>query len=224
MQLALYDLGLVDFLHAWDFQKHIAAKVEAGAIDCALVACQHYPVITLGRQAKRANILLSDAALKEKGIDVFVIERGGDVTYHGPGQITLYPILDLNHFKKDIHWYLRTLEEAVIDFLADFGVLAQRRAGLTGVWARDRKIASIGIAIKRWVSFHGVSINIKDNDLAHFTFIRPCGMDVAMTSLETELKRNIEISDIKESMFSKIKDVFEVNSALSSDKAPERAH
>lgn len=205
MQFEIFDLGLIDFRKAWDFQKEIFLKVRDGYIPSALILCQHNPVITLGRSRKRDNILISEAELKNKGIEVYDIERGGDVTYHGPGQLTVYPIFDLHYFNRDIHKFLRYLEDMVINLLTDFGINAIRYPGLTGVWVGKEKIASIGIAIKNWITFHGLSINIKKNDLDNFRLIRPCGLDTEMISLECLLGREVEVDSIKDKIISKFK-------------------
>ena len=145
--------------------------------------------------------------LKAKGVEIFQIERGGDVTYHGPGQLTAYPIFNLNYLKKDIHLFLRQLEKVVIDLLSDFGVMGLRQPGLTGVWVNKNKIVSIGIAIKNWITFHGLSINVKKDDLNGFRMIKPCGLDIEMTSLEIETGRDIGIETIKENLIAKFKDI-----------------
>lgn len=208
MEFKVFDLGLVDFKRAWQIQKEIFKEVKNAHIDSALIICRHYPVFTLGRQGQRENILISQEELSAKQIQVYEVERGGDVTYHGPGQITLYPILNLNYFKKDIHWFLRKLEDVAIDFLSEWGIAGQRQTGLTGIWVGQQKIVSIGIAIRNWITFHGLSINVKKDDLDNFKFIRPCGMDIKMTSLETILSRDIEIDIVKESLIHKFRDVF----------------
>ena len=125
----VFDLGIVGYLQAWEFQKKTHQKVKEGDYPSGLIVCRHYPVITMGRQAKNENILLSPQELNEKGIQVFQVERGGDVTYHGPGQLTIYPIFNLHYLKKDIHWFLRQLEEVVIAMFGELGVKAQRIAG-----------------------------------------------------------------------------------------------
>ena len=191
MDIRVFDLGLVDFPRSYEFQKHVFNKVRSGSIQSALIVCRHRPVITLGRSADKFNII------NTSGIPVYPIERGGDVTYHGPGQITIYPIFNLALFKKDLHWFLRELEQAAIDFLAVFGAKGERKDGLTGVWVDEEKIASIGIAVRNWISFHGISINIKDDDLSGFRQIRPCGMDIEMTSLETVLGREVDMEEVK---------------------------
>lgn len=210
----VFDLGLVDFKEAWQFQKKVFEDVKSGLFKSALILCQHYPVVTLGRQALKENIRACEYELKNMGIDVYKIERGGDVTYHGPGQVVAYPVFNLNWFKKDIHLFLRQLEEVIIDFLSDFGIRGLRYKGLTGVWVDGKKIASIGIAIRNWITFHGLSINIKKGDLENFGLIRPCGMDIEMTALEKVLDRDIDISELKESLIQKFKTVFLIQKPL----------
>lgn len=208
MEFKVFDLGLIDFKSAWGIQKKIFADVKAGLINSAVLLCRHYPVITLGRKADKKNILVSDNELKTKGIAVYEIERGGDVTYHGPGQITVYPVFNLWFYKKDIHLFLRQLEKVVIDLLSDFGIIARRHQGRTGVWVGEEKISSLGITIKDWISFHGVSINIKKDDLINFGLIRPCGMDIQMTSLENILQRDVEIENIRDRLIELFKGNF----------------
>lgn len=208
MEFKIFDLGLVDFKSAWGIQKEIFGDVKTGVINSALVLCRHYPVITLGRRADKKNILVSAESLKTRSIAVYEIERGGDVTYHGPGQITVYPVFNLRFYKKDIHLFLRQLEKIVIDLLADFGIIARRYQGKTGVWIGERKISSIGITIKDWITFHGMTINIKRDDLNNFSLIRPCGMDIKMTSLEDVLQRDVEIGNIKDKLIEFFKGTF----------------
>jgi lipoate-protein ligase B len=211
MEFKIFDLGLVDYFYTWQRQKEIFNDVKIGLLESGLILCQHYPVITLGRQAKKENLRVDTTELRSRGIGIYEIKRGGDVTYHGPGQLVAYPIFNLNYFKKDIHLFLRQLEEAVINLLADFGIQGLRYTGLTGVWVEQQKIASIGIAIKNWITFHGLSINIKKDDLENFRLIRPCGMNIKMTSLESVLGRDVEINSIKETLIPKFRDVFEAN-------------
>lgn len=206
MRFKVFDIGLTDFKRAWDFQKEIFRDVKNGLLDCALIVCRHQPVITLGRNAKEENIKASQEELKKLGIGIYALERGGDVTYHGPGQLIAYPVFNLNYLKKDIHLFLRQLEEVIINLLSELGIKAVRRANLTGVWVNDNKIASIGIAIKNWIAFHGLSLNIKNDDLANFQLINPCGMDIKMTSLETVLDRDIEMDSVKKRLIQKFRD------------------
>ena len=197
MKLKVIDLGLADYFQVWSLQKDILAKVINNELRAALILCRHPPVITSGRKVSAASFKAASSEIFAKGIKLYNIERGGDVTYHGPGQLTVYPIINLCYFKKDIHWFLRELESLVISSLGDFNLRCQRREGLTGVWLKNKKIASIGIAIRHWVTYHGLSINIKKDDLANFNLIRPCGMDIEITSLEDVLGRDVNIEEVK---------------------------
>lgn len=208
MGFKVFDLGLTDFKEAWQFQKEVFWQVRAGLEDPALIFCRHYPVITFGRQAKSENIKATAEELSAGGIMVHQVERGGDVTYHGPGQLTIYPVINLSYFKKDIHWFLREIEGVVIGWLSGFGVSSQRRLGLSGVWVGREKIASVGIAIKNWITFHGISVNIKEDDLANFKLIRPCGMDTRMVSLETLLGRPVDILKAKDDLIANFQELF----------------
>ncbi|MCK9602882.1 MAG: lipoyl(octanoyl) transferase LipB [Candidatus Omnitrophica bacterium] len=208
MEFKTLDLGLVDFQEAQDAQKKIFLDVKSGALKSTLILCRHHPVITLGRQADKKNILISPKELKKREIPVYEIERGGNITYHGPGQIIAYPIFDLNYFKKDIHLFLRSLEKVAISLFTDFRVKAAALPGLTGVWINNKKAASIGIAVRNWITFHGLSINIKKNDLFNFQLIRPCGMDITVTSLEEALDKDVRIEAVKEKIIHKFKGIF----------------
>jgi len=185
--LRVTDLGVVRYGDALDLQRRLAQDRLAGTrADDMLLLLEHPPVVTLGRSSKTTSMPVPVAALERRGIEVFEIERGGDVTYHGPGQLVGYPILDLQRHKPDLHWYLRQLEEALIAALATFGIPAERNAGLTGVWTRGRKIASIGIHVRQWVTWHGFALNVT-TDLSGFDVIVPCGIpDVVMTSVARE--------------------------------------
>ncbi len=179
--LEVVEGGTVPYRAALDWQRQLADDRIAGRLtQDVLLLLEHPPVVTLGRNS-RAEHLLQPA-----GVDVFEVERGGDVTFHGPGQLVGYPILDLRAYKQDLHWYLRTLEQALIDALGILAIPAERNPGLTGVWTRGRKIASIGIHVKQWVTWHGFALNVT-TDLTHFERIVPCGIrGVEMTSVERE--------------------------------------
>lgn len=168
------------------YEAQIARRnlVETGKAGEALYLLEHTPVFTLGRKADEAHLLKSRDALANMGIDVLEADRGGDVTYHGPGQLVAYPILDLRRRRQSIPWYLRKLEEVIIGFLAEYGLEGGRIEGYTGVWVEGAKVAAIGIGIHNWVTFHGVAINI-DPDMSHFQLIVPCGIpDKPVTSLK----------------------------------------
>lgn len=207
MEFKVFDLGLVDFKEAWHLQKEVFNEVKQSRLNYALILCRHYPVVTLGRRADKRNILVPEEELRQRNIGICQIERGGDITYHGPGQITAYPIFNLNYLKKDIHWFLRRLEDAIINFLSEYGIKGQRQIGLTGVWVAGKKIASIGIAIRNWITFHGLSINIARDDLTNFGLIRPCGMDIEMTALEAVLNRELKLDTLKQSLIQHFKGI-----------------
>jgi lipoyl(octanoyl) transferase len=174
--------GLVPYAAALDWQRSLAqARIEGQLAHDVLLLLEHPPVVTLGRTARGAHVLHPD------GVDVFAVERGGDVTYHGPGQLVGYPVLDLAGHRRDLHWYLRTLEQALIGALAELGIFAERKPGYTGVWTRGRKIASIGIHVKQWVTWHGFALNVT-TDPRDFDRIVPCGIpEVVMTSIAREV-------------------------------------
>ena len=172
--------GRVPYRAALEWQRALAQERLAGRCNDLLLLLEHDPVVTLGRIAETSHLLHPD------GIDVVEVERGGDVTYHGPGQLVGYPILDLTLYRQDLHWYLRTLEEALIDGLGTLGIAAGREPGRTGVWTSGRKIASIGVHVKRWVTWHGFALNVT-TDLGAFDRIVPCGIPgVEMTSVARE--------------------------------------
>jgi len=179
--LEVIEAGTIPYAEALDWQRQLAEDRIAGRLPHdVLLLLEHPPVVTLGRNSHVGNLL------EPSGIEVFEVERGGDVTFHGPGQLVGYPILDLSAYKRDLHWYLRTLEQALIAALAVLDIPAERNAGFTGVWTRGKKIASIGIHVKQWVTWHGFALNVT-TDLAHFDRIVPCGIQgVEMTSVERE--------------------------------------
>jgi lipoate-protein ligase B len=185
--LLVRELGLVSYGEALDLQRRLAQERIAGTIPDTLLLLEHPPVVTLGRGWKSSSLPVEPDALRARGIEVHEIERGGDVTYHGPGQLVGYPIFDLQQHRTDLHWYLRQLEEALIVALGDLGIPAERNAGYTGVWTAGRKIASIGIHVRQWVTWHGFALNVT-TDLSAFDLIVPCGIqDVVMTSVVKQL-------------------------------------
>ncbi|TKC60341.1 lipoyl(octanoyl) transferase LipB [Pedobacter hiemivivus] len=208
------DWGLTDYQEAWRkqeeiFDQTVALKIQNRTNNTQLktpnylIFCEHPHVYTLGKSGKPENLLLDDAALLAKGATYHKINRGGDITYHGPGQLVGYPILDLDNFFTDIHLYLRTLEEAVIYTLADFGIIGGRYPGFTGVWIdadneRARKICAMGVRCSRWVTMHGFAFNV-NTDLDYFKNIVPCGIDDKdVTSMQRELDYVIDMEDVKE--------------------------
>ncbi len=192
----LIELGLTPYQHALGLQRRLAALRAEGRLGDLLLLLHHPPVITLGRGGRRAHLLVEDSCLAALGIEFFEAERGGDMTYHGPGQLVGYPILDLAGYGRDLHRYLRLLERVLIETLAAFGVGAGRRMGRTGVWVEDKKIASIGIHVTRWVTRHGFALNV-DMDLSPFGLIVPCGIRGAgATSMAQELSRPVAIDEV----------------------------
>src|SRR5438093_1191732 len=179
--LEVVEAGLVSYGEALEWQRELAEDRIAGRLSHdVLLLLEHPPVVTLGRNSHAAHLL------RPAGVEVFEVERGGDVTFHGPGQLVGYPILDLKAYTQDLHWYLRTLEQALIDALGLLDILAERNPGFTGVWTRGRKIASIGVHVKQWVTWHGFALNVT-TDLSHFDRIVPCGIQgVEMTSVQRE--------------------------------------
>lgn len=189
-RLLVIDLGVVSYADALALQRNAAHARLAGSLaDDLLLLVEHPPVVTLGRSTKAGNMLATPEQLAARGVELFEVERGGDVTFHGPGQLVGYPIIDLTQHTQDLHWYLRQLEEVMIRTLAAFDVPAARNPGKTGVWVEDRKIASIGVHARQWVTWHGFALNVT-TDLSYFDVMIPCGIqDVVMTSVERELLR-----------------------------------
>jgi lipoyl(octanoyl) transferase len=218
-------LGLIDYKEAWDYQE----KLLKEAVDLKiafrngqtteiprnyLLFCQHPHVYTLGKSGKQEHLLLNEEQLKAHQATYYKINRGGDITYHGPGQLVVYPIFDLEQFFTDIHKYMRLLEEAVILTLTDFGIKSGRVEGLTGVWIegdtnRARKICAMGVKCSRWVTMHGIGFNV-NTDLNYFSHIIPCGIeDKAVTSMQQELGHKIDIEEVGTKLLNHLSDLFE---------------
>jgi len=189
-RLIVQDLGRRAYGEVLELQRALCRQRIAGEIDeDILLLVEHDPVVTLGRGTRADSLPLSKPELERRGVEVFEVERGGDVTFHGPGQLVGYPVLDLRQHREDLHWYLRRLEAGLIGGLGRLGLVAGTNPGLTGVWTGGRKIASIGIHVKQWVTFHGFALNVS-TDLSYFDLIVPCGIkDVIMTSVAAELGR-----------------------------------
>jgi lipoyl(octanoyl) transferase len=202
-------LGRVPYARGLELQEGLVARRQAGEVPDHLLLLEHDPVITLGRNARVANLLFSEAALRERGIEVFETGRGGDVTYHGPGQVVGYPILHLGPERRDVHRYVRDIEEVMIRTCADYGVEAGRVAGLTGTWVGRDKIGAIGVRIARWVTSHGFAFNV-GTDLAAFDLIVPCGIkDRGVTSLERLLGRAVALPEVEDRLAAHFAAVFE---------------
>jgi lipoate-protein ligase B len=186
------NLGVRSYAEVLAFQREVAARRISGEIaQDVLLLVEHPPVVTLGRRKEDNKLPVSEAFLKSRGIELFEVERGGGVTFHGPGQLVGYPIIDLQRHKQDLHWYLRQVEEALIRTIGDYGIPGERNTGFTGVWTRGRKIASIGVHARAWVTWHGFALNVT-TDLSYFDLMTPCGIDgVVMTSMEKEADRPV---------------------------------
>ena len=212
------DMGIRSYQPSWDYQEELLLKntqikwaarqneqdLKTTNTEHRLLMVEHNPVFTLGKSGKREHVLVSEEQLKNLGIEFFHINRGGDVTYHGLQQIVGYPILDLDKFKTDLGWYLRCLEQVIIDLLAEYGLKGERSAGETGVWLEPndpfmaRKICAMGIKCSRWITMHGFALNV-NTDLSHFEFIVPCGIQgKTVTSLEKELGHKVDYEAVKE--------------------------
>lgn len=191
------DWGRTGYADAWQRQEDLVARRNAGEIGDTLVFTEHEPVFTLGvRKGAETNLLLDEAELAQRGIAVFKSNRGGDITYHGPGQIVGYPIISLTP-RKDLHAYLRLLEQVLINTVGTFGLAAARREGKTGIWLGPRKIAAIGVAVKKWTTYHGFALNV-DPDLTAFAGIVPCGItDGTVTSMAAELDSAPSVDEVK---------------------------
>ncbi len=202
------DLGFIDYQQAWDLQKDIFAKRVKDEISDTFFMLEHPHTYTLGKVAEKENLISSEDQLKEIGVCVYEIDRGGDITYHGPGQIVGYPIIKLSNWKEDTHEYLRSLEEVIMKVCADYGLDTHRDSKYTGVWIGERKIAAIGIKVSRWTTMHGFAFNV-NTDLNYFGGIIPCGIkDKDVTSLKREFGREMPIEQVKQKLVEKFKDVF----------------
>ncbi|MCS6949167.1 MAG: lipoyl(octanoyl) transferase LipB, partial [bacterium] len=209
---------------AWQLQRELVQRRREGAIPDTLLLLEHRPpVVTLGRAAHREHLLTSPERLRSMGIELVETDRGGDITYHGPGQLVGYSILDLRQHGRDVHLYLRQLEETLILALAHFGVEAHRQAGLTGVWVGDEKVAAIGVKVSHWITMHGFALNVCPN-LSHFALIVPCGIrDKGVTSLQQLLGREVtlhEVLPVVEEAFAQVFNLQPVAAPASASPAP----
>ena len=231
-------LGTIDYQEAWDFQEKLFAETleikvanrktlspdEEKVTPNYLIFCQHPHVYTLGKSGSENNLLINEDFLKAKGATFYKINRGGDITYHGPGQLVGYPIFDLDNFFTDIHKYLRLLEEAIILTLAEYDLVAGRIPGLTGVWLdheeqlRPRKICAMGVKCSRWVTMHGLALNV-NTDLSYFSHIVPCGIpDKEVTSLQQELGRPVPLAEVEEKLLGHLAQLFEARIDIRADE------
>lgn len=212
--LNICDLGLFSWSDAYALQQRLVAARKADAIEDVLLYCQHPHVLTLGRNASQKNLLASENVLRQKGVELCETNRGGDITYHGPGQIVGYPILNLDQIHRDVHWYVRNLEEAMIRASGEFSVNAFRIPGKTGVWVQptaetpEEKLAAIGVHLSRWITSHGFAYNVA-TDLRYFDMIIPCGIpDRKATSLEKLLHRSVTLDEVKPRLTNHLAELF----------------
>jgi len=223
------DLGVKSYKPTWDYQEELLLKntqlksfnrandqpADQANTEHRLLMVEHPPVFTLGKSGKREHVLVSEEQLQNLGIEFYHINRGGDITYHGLQQVVGYPILDLDKFKTDLGWYLRSLEEVIIQVLAEYGLKGDRSAGETGVWLSPedpfmaRKICAMGIKCSRWITMHGFALNV-NTDLSHFEYIVPCGIQgKAVTSIEKELGRKVDYAEVKQKIKFHFEKVFD---------------
>ena len=203
-QIFVQNMGRKSYKAVWDLQIKMQQQRIRGEIEDTLILVEHDPVYTLGKNADKDHLLQS----RDESVDVFNIERGGDITFHGPGQLVVYPILDLSNYKKSVSWYMRTLEQVLIDTLIEFKIIAQRNEGLTGVWVGDEKIAALGVRISRWVTMHGFSLNVNP-DLSFYDGIIPCGIfDHGVTSMEQLLGETQNNDNVKNMVIEKFNKCF----------------
>ena len=203
-QILVQNIGRKSYKAVWDLQKEMQQQRIKGDIEDTLILVEHDPVYTLGKNANEDHLLQS----RDESVDVFNIERGGDITFHGPGQLVVYPILDLSNYKKSVSWYMRTLEQVLIDTLIEFKIIAQRNDGLTGVWVGDEKIAALGVRISRWVTMHGFALNVNP-DLSFYDGIIPCGIfDHGVTSMEQLLGETQNNDNVKNMVIKKFNKYF----------------
>ncbi len=211
-------LGRMPYGEALELQRSIARDRISGAISQdVLLLLEHPPVVTLGRSSKEKHLVASPEFLQSHGVELFEVERGGDVTFHGPGQLVGYPIVDLKRHRQDLHWYLRKIEEALINTLADYDIPGERNTSYTGVWTRGKKIASIGVHARDWVTWHGFALNVT-TDLSFFDLIVPCGITgVVMTSIARELgAEEVSAQDVMERVSAKFADAFDLTAVVTS--------
>lgn len=206
-ELTFIDLGLVNFEEAWQLQKKIVAQKKHGARQDVLIFCEHEPVITLGRKASKENILVTETQLKKKNVALFEIDRGGDVTFHSPGQLVAYALFSLKE-DRDIHLFMDKLEKVAIETLLSYNIQPNAKKETRGVWVKDKKICSLGVGFSGWISYHGIAVNI-NNDLSLFEYIKPCGLSAeAMTSLSRLLEATQDVDKFKKILLEEFIKIF----------------
>jgi len=205
-RIKIIDLGFLDYKNSWNYQKELQKKVLIGDCSDSIIFVEHDSVYTFGKNSDKSNLLVS----KDSKIKIYETERGGEITYHGPGQIVCYPILNLKNFKQSVTWYMRALEEVIIETLKLFDIKATRKDGLTGVWVKDEKIGAQGVRMTKWVTMHGFALNV-NTDLRFFNDIIPCGIkDFGVTSIEKIIGKEQDLSLVKEHILISFAKVFNI--------------
>ena len=205
-RIKIIDLGFLDYKNSWNYQKELQKKVLIGDCSDSIIFVEHDSVYTFGKNSDKSNLLIS----KDSKIKIYETERGGEITYHGPGQIVCYPILNLKNFKQSVTWYMRALEEVIIETLKLFKIKATRKDGLTGVWVKDKKIGAQGVRMTKWVTMHGFALNV-NTDLRFFNDIIPCGIkDFGVTSIEKIIGKEQDLSLVKEHILISFAKVFNI--------------
>ena len=205
-RIKIIDLGFLDYKNSWNYQKELQKKVLIGDCSDSIIFVEHDSVYTFGKNSDKSNLLVS----KDSKIKIYETERGGEITYHGPGQIVCYPILNLKNFKQSVTWYMRALEEVIIETLKLFNIKATRKDGLTGVWVKDEKIGAQGVRMTKWVTMHGFALNV-NTDLRFFNDIIPCGIkDFGVTSIEKIIGEEQDLSLVKEHILISFAKVFNI--------------
>ena len=205
-RIKIIDLGFLDYKNSWNYQKELQKKVLIGDCSDSIIFVEHDSVYTFGKNSDKSNLLVS----KDSKIKIYETERGGEITYHGPGQIVCYPILNLKNFKQSVTWYMRALEEVIIETLKLLNIKATRKDGLTGVWVKDKKIGAQGVRMTKWVTMHGFALNV-NTDLRFFNDIIPCGIkDFGVTSIEKIIGKEQDLSLVKEHILISFAKVFNI--------------
>ncbi len=205
-RIKIIDLGFLDYKNSWNYQKELQKKVLIGDCSDSIIFVEHDSVYTFGKNSDKSNLLIS----KDSKIKIYETERGGEITFHGPGQIVCYPILNLKNFKQSVTWYMRALEEVIIETLKLFKIKATRKDGLTGVWVKDEKIGAQGVRMTKWVTMHGFALNV-NTDLRFFNDIIPCGIkDFGVTSIEKIIGKEQDLSLVKEHILISFAKVFNI--------------
>ena len=209
-KIDILNLGVKPYKEVWDLQKELVKKRRNSQINDTLILVEHEPVYTLGKNADENHILQHSP----QDVKTYHTERGGDVTFHGPGQLVGYPILDLHNYKKSISWYMRSLEQLIIDTLTEYGITAERKVGLTGVWVGDEKIAALGVRVTRWVTMHGFALNVTP-DLNYYSGIIPCGIfEYGVTSMARLLTDEVTVDSVKQVLIGKFMNQFQTTESM----------